>query len=256
MNLNFDQSYPSPNFTNLRHWWHKVNCWKWTELALVPCMSRIHSLIHTTPNRLLTASLRLGLGLDSLTPQSTSPLPFLFSQQPCLLLSLHAVDFITHFAICIKWKWCTFLFSYDNLPLLIFFDFHHTHTYTGTVWRQCLRSSSSLRAALHVFWMTLSAAMQTFSNEHLVQIDWTQAQVTGPVCVCASGCASVPVRVCVVCVLVHFCILQKLLFWHSIACQLLVISCNFLFATAAQRVAPWISLEYPLLNQSWHYALH
>lgn len=193
----------------------------------------------------------LVLVLIPLLPNQTPPLPSLFSQPPCLLLSLHAVDFITHFAICIKWKWCTFLFSYDNLPLLIFFDFLHTHTYTGTVWQQCLRSSSSLRAALHVFWMTLSAAMQTFSNEHLVQIDWTQAQVTGPVCV------RVGVRVCQwVCGLVHFCILQKLLFWNSIACQLLVISCNFLFATAAQRVAPWISLEYPLLNQSWHYALH
>lgn len=78
MNLNFTLSHPSPNFTNLRHWWHKVNCWKWTELALVPCVSRIHSLIHTTPNRLLTASLRLGLGLDSLTPQSNSPSPFPF----------------------------------------------------------------------------------------------------------------------------------------------------------------------------------
>lgn len=68
----------------------------------------------------------------------------------------------------------------------------HTHTHTQThVWRQCLRSSSSLCAALHVFWMTLSAAMQTFSNEHLVQIDWTQAQVSGQVCV------QVGVRVCV-----------------------------------------------------------
>lgn len=34
-----------------------------------------------------------------------------------------AVDFITHFAICIKWKWCTFLFSYDNLPFIDFLRF-------------------------------------------------------------------------------------------------------------------------------------
>lgn len=88
-----------------------------------------------------------------------------------------------------------FLRQFAFIDFLWFSPYAHTHTHT----RQCLRSSSSLRAALHVFWMTLSAAMQTFSNEHLVQIDWTQAQVTGPVCVCASGCASVPACVCGVC---------------------------------------------------------
>lgn len=213
--------------------------WDWAELTLR--MSNIHSFIHITPCRLLIASLRLGVPPAPIPYPFPSPPPSTFHYSLPLFIACSRL----HHTICNLHKVkmmhiSVFLRQFAFIDFLWFSP--HAHTHTRSVWRQCLRSSSSLRAALHVFWMTLSAAMQTFSNEHLVQIDWTQAQLTGQLC----GCVSVRVCVCADSSFLAF-------YCMPITCYFFQLSFSH---TAAQRVAPWISLESPLLNQSWHYALH